>query len=126
MIAGDWSYWRLARNVGVLAFTAVLFVALPEARCIVNPPAAPPVVPPSGWGLEGKFWISIKTDRPGCFCVRLVSGYWAYRNVDVEAHSGAGRGSPRGDPSLRTAGSQDRRCQRWRHLHRQAEPRFFP
>ena len=92
MISGDWSYARLARNVAALLFSICMFQLLPDARCIVKPPAPPAVVPPSGRAPGSLLWVTIETPRPNCFCIRFDSMFWAGRRIDVkDQNNGTGK-----------------------------------
>lgn len=86
---GGWSGVQLLRTTAIVSFTLVMFLALPDLFCAINPPPRPDIVFPSGRGpLNRLFWVTLATDRPRCFCVRLDSGYWAYRQADVKWERG--------------------------------------
>lgn len=70
-------------NIFALLLSGVMMVALPDLRCILLPPPAPVVIPPSSPS-PYFLWVSLNTRHPRFFQVVLESSVWANRRVDVE------------------------------------------
>jgi len=89
MAVGDFANrWQLAMNALALAVTAVMALALPDIRNVLQPPAAPRVVRP-GSPSPYYLWVSLDTQRPEAFRAELESEFWSNRRADVVAYGGA-------------------------------------
>ena len=76
---------QVAVNFFAVAVSVVMLVALPDLRRILVPPAAPVVVAPSS-ASPYYVWVSLDTDQPRSFRVRLESEFWANRVANVRRY----------------------------------------
>jgi len=76
---------QLALNFFAVAVSVVMLAALPDFFRLLLPPAAPVVVAPSS-ASPYYLWVSLDTDEPLSFRVRLESEFWANRVADVRRY----------------------------------------
>jgi len=105
LAVGDFaSRSQVAANVLAFGVSAVMLVALPDIRNVLDPPPPPVVVSPSSPS-PYYLWVSLDTKRPEAFDVVFESGFWSNRRADVAEHPGAG-GSARAEMRLNRLGRQ--------------------
>ena len=73
----------LAKSASAVILSVVIGWHLIGLRCILDPPAIPKVVGDSGRAPGRKIWVSLNTNRPECFCVRLNSIDYFNRKANV-------------------------------------------
>ena len=81
-LGGLTSVWQAALNAVAVAVSITMLVALPDLRDLVMPPPAPfagPPFSPSPYTV----WVSLETEHPDDFGVRMESGFWANRRANV-------------------------------------------
>lgn len=82
-IARGWSIGAFARFAAALLLIFVIGWHWKTFRCILDPPTIPHIIQPTGRAPQQKMWVTLDTDRPECFCVRLNSDDYFYRRADV-------------------------------------------
>ena len=95
---------QLTAGVLGVAVSLVMLFALPDMRNVLDPPAAPKVVPP-GSPSPYYIWVSLDTRRPDAFTAEFESEFWSNRRADVLAYGGAD-GSVRAEMRLNRSGRQ--------------------
>jgi hypothetical protein len=86
---GDFtSKTQMATNAVALAVTAVMVLALPDIRNLLQPPTPPRAVAP-GSPSPYYLWVSLDTDRPKAFAAKLESDFWSNRRANVFGYGGA-------------------------------------
>ncbi len=105
LAVGDFaSKSQLAVNVLALGVSAVMLVALPDIRNVLDPPSPPAVVTPSSPS-PYYLWVSLDTKRPEAFDVVFESGFWSNRRAEVTQYPDPG-GSARAELRLNRLGRQ--------------------
>ena len=87
-LGGLTSRWQVATNVLAIAVSVAMVAALPDIVRLLFPPRAPMVVGPVSTSPYW-MWVSLDTDQPKAFRVRLESDYWANRVANVSYHGGS-------------------------------------
>jgi hypothetical protein len=95
---------QLAANVLAFGVSAVMLIALPDIRNVLDPPRPPVAVSPSSPS-PYYLWVSLDTKQPEAFDVVFESGFWSNRRADVAQYPGPG-GSARAEIRLNRLGRQ--------------------
>jgi hypothetical protein len=95
---------QLATNVLAFGVSAVMLVALPDIRNVLDPPPPPAVVSPSSPS-PYYLWVSLDTKHPEAFDVVFESGFWSNRRADVAQYPDPD-GSARAEMRLTRVGRQ--------------------
>ena len=86
---GDFfSGWQVGVNFLAIGVTVVMLAASRDVRSLLLPYSSPEVVSPSSPS-RNYLWVSIDTQHPRYFEVKMESGYWANRRAGVAHYSGA-------------------------------------